>query len=383
MGKPTPASAPNQRPTFAFACGLLACVAFAELLSVGIAIALRSGETREIVRYVQADPIIVSVPTLPDPVAKRAEKAPPRSVEQLLAEYAGDLPNPVQPTAQAPSTFSLTPEYQPQQKDGHTIADPMIERLIDDAINAHGKGDLLAALVKLEEAESHAAQEPLVFYRKALLFEDMGQWERATNNYEKIFTMGPEIGVLYHKAAFKLAHGINPEANKQDLLVIGHILHRITKNKLHARLTIPIRSGSSSEFDPTLIAVEVHHYDLVDNKHIEPVPLSRSDRKSERWLHEPVDWANGEEIAEASYSLPTYTEADTHLFGARKYFGYVAELYYKNELIDQQAYPRRLHAIHAEKQRQPSYEMPFDFPLDEPLPNINPDNPLLPALPRN
>ncbi|MFC5050718.1 tetratricopeptide repeat protein [Rubritalea spongiae] len=385
MGTPTPQSAATRRPTFAFACGLLACIAFAQLLSVGIAIALRSGETREVIRYVKGDPLIVSVPTLRDPIEPKGKAAEPRSIEQILATYASDVEVSSEALETTTATTNSTPvTYSPTPSDSEFfIEDPQAELLIEQAIQEHSKGDIMNALVKLEEAESLASDEPAIFYRKALLFEDMGQWDRATDNYEKIFTMGPSIGVLYHKAAFKLSHGINPEANKQNLLVIGHILHRISDDKLHARLTIPIRSGSNSDFDPTHISVEVHHYDLVDNKRIEPVPPARADAKSERWLNPPMDWADGEEIAEATYTLPSATEADVHLFGERKYFGYVAELYYKNELLDQQAYPRRLHAIHAEKQNQPNYDMPFDFPLDEPLPNINPDNPLLPALPRN
>jgi tetratricopeptide (TPR) repeat protein len=380
MGTPTPLSAAARRPTFAFACGLLACVAFAQLLSVGIAIALRSGETREVVRYVKGDPIIVSVPTLRDPLESELTPSQPRSIEQILQTYAGEVEA---PSAAPEPSFAPSPVPQENASSEYQIDNPQVELLVEQAIQEQSKGDIMNALVKLEEAQSIAENEPAIFYRKALLFEDMGQWDRATDNYEKIFTLGPSIGVLYHKAAFKLSHGINPEANKQDLLVIGHILRRIPKDKLSARLTIPIRSGSNTDFDPTLISVEIHHYDLVDNKRIEPVPPSRSDAKSERWINEPVDWANGEEVAEATYVLPNLSEADAHLFGERKYFGYVAELYYKNELIDQQAWPRRLHAIHAEQQRQPNFDLPFDFPLDEPLPNLNPDNPLLPALPRN
>ena len=159
-------------------------------------------------------------------------------------------------------------------------------------------------------------------------------------------------------------------------------MRRISTDRLQARLTIPIRSVANADFDPSQLEIKVHHYDLVDKKKIEAVPPSRADNIKDRWLHEPVDWANDEEIAESSYTLPPSAVAEEHLFGERTYFGYVAELYYKNELIDQQAYPRRLHAIHAEQQNKQEFAFPLDFPLDEALPNINPDNPLLPALPR-
>ncbi len=378
MGTPTPVSPAAKRPAFTIACGLFACVAFAQFLSVGVAIALRTGETREVIRYIKDDPLIVSVPTLRDE-QPQSTQLKPRSLKQLLANYTDetDLPKISKPTPIERPFLPAIPDQAP------SIPDPAVEKLVRDAHKAHSQGDLLAALIKLEEAEALAPNEPVVFYRKALLFEDMGQWERATNNYEKLFVMGPLIGVYYHKSAFKLSHGINPEPSKQDLLVIGHILHRISSDGLHAKLTIPIRSTANGEFDPTHINVIVHHYDLVDGKKIETVPPSRASNKSERWLHEPVDWMEEEEIAEAVYTIPALTEAETHLFGERKYFGYVAELYYKNELIDQQAYPRRLHAIHAEKQVDPSFDLPMDFPLDEALPNINPNNPLLPALPRH
>ncbi|MFC4991859.1 tetratricopeptide repeat protein [Rubritalea tangerina] len=381
MGTPTPTSPAAKRPAFTIACGLFACVSFAQLLSVGVAIAARTGETREVVRYVKGDPLIVSVPTLRDEVSP-TPSVQPRSLEELLSDYAepsDSLPTENSPPIASfpqPSLAPSTPETAP------TIASPEVKKLVDDAHHAHSKGDMVAALIKLEEASALAPDEPAVFYRMALLFEDMGQWERATDNYEKLFVMGPSIGVYYDKAAFKLSNGINAENPKQDLFVIGHIMRRISDDGLNARLTIPIRSTPGAEFDPTQINVVVHHYDLVDKQRIEPIPPSRANNKTERWLHAPVDWANDEEIAEASYTLPPLSEAETHLFGERKYFGYVAELYYKNELIDQQAYPRRLHAIHAQKQNQPDFDIPLDFPVEEALPNINPDNPLLPALPR-
>ena len=379
MGTPTPESPAPKGSAFTIACGLFACIAFAQLLSVGVAIAARTGETREVVRYVQGAPLIVSVPTLRD-IAPLSGSLNPRSVAEMLEEYTDDGDTALSPPA---STFNTPLFSQPAiPETAPSIQDPMVEKLVRKAHIAHNQGDLIKALLKLEEAESRASTEPAIFYRKALLFEDMGQWERATNNYEKLFVMGPEIGVYYHKAAFKLSNGINPVAQKEQFLVIGHIMRRITPDRLQARLTIPIRMVANSDFDPSQLEIKVHHYDLVDNKKIEAVPPSRADNIQDRWLHEPLDWANDEEIAESSYTLPPSAEAEVHLFGERKYFGYVAELYYKNELIDQQAYPRRLHAIHAKQQFNQGFALPLDFPLDEALPNINPDNPLLPALPR-
>lgn len=377
MGSPVAQSATKKHGTFTFACGLFACVAFAQLLAVGASIASRTGEIREVVRYVESDPVIVSIPTLRDEIPTSSD-INPRTVEQLLADYTNASDAPQTPAVE---DFSAQDSPASTSEDDLNIANPHVEKLINEAYRSYLSGDLLKTLVKLEEAESIDANEPAIFYRKAQLFEDMGQWERATDNYVKLFNMGPSIGVHYHKAAFKLSHGINPESNKQDVFVIGHILRRISPDKLKAKITIPIRSTPDGDFDPTRLEVKVHHYDIVDNKKIEAVPPSRANNIQDRWINPQPDWRTSEEFAESIYTLPSVTEADVHLFGDRKYFGYVAELYYKNELIDQQAFPRRLHAIHAKKNNNSGFDAPLDFPFDEVLPNINPDNPLLPALP--
>jgi len=81
-----------------------------------------------------------------------------------------------------------------------------------------------------------------------------------------------------------------------------------------------------------------------------------------------ADWTETiEESILAEYQLPVLDRADVHLFGDRKYFGNVIELYYKGELMDQYATPGRLHGIHAQEQFkhqiQPDF-LPYDL-LDE------------------
>lgn len=378
MGSPVTQPVSKKHPGFTIACCLFATVAFAQIIAVGVSIAARTGETREVIRYVASDPVIVSVPTLRDP-QPRSTDIKPRSIDEILAAYADDSQTLLIPKSEVepnPDTFTI----QPIANDTPSIANPLVESLVMEAKASHVKGDLIATLTKLEEAEVLDPNEPAVFYGKAQLFEDMGQWDRATDNYEKLFSMGPSIGVLYHKAAFKLSNGINPEAANQDLFIIGNILRRISDDKLTARLTIPIRSTPNGDFDPSKLEVKVHHYDLVDNKKVEAVPPSRAENIVSRWLNSPPNWSSSEEFAESVYTIPKASASDVHIFGVRTYFGYVAELYYKNELVDQQAFPRRLHAIHGKQNSAPSFGDPYDFPLDQILPDINPDNPLLPSI---
>lgn len=377
MGTSVTKPVSKKHPGFTIACSLFATVAFAQIIAVGVSIAVRTGETREVIRYVKSDPVIVSVPTLPDPQPLSTD-IQPRSIEEIMRAYTDDsdttLPQPEQAAAPSPELPKNLAGERTQ------IANPLVEDLVLSAKELHVKGDLVAALNKLEEAEALAPSEPAVYYSIAQIFEDMGQWDKATDHYEKIFTMGPGIGVYYHKAAFKLSNGLNPDNPNLDLFIIGNVLRRISDDKLTARLTIPIRSTPNGDFDPTKIELKVHHYDLVDNKKVEAVPPSRAQNIVSRWLNSPPTWSTNEEFAESTYTIPKASSSDVHIFGIRQYFGYVTELYYKNELVDQQAYPRLLHAIHAKKQNEPSYGSPFDYPLDDSLPDINPENPLLPSI---
>ncbi len=122
MGTPTPESPAAKRPAFTIACGLFACIAFAQLLSVGVAIAARTGETREVVRYVKGAPLIVSIPTLRDEVPLRGN-LDPRSVAEMLEEYTDDSDLPLAASTFAPPLFSqpAIPETAP------SIQDPMVE----------------------------------------------------------------------------------------------------------------------------------------------------------------------------------------------------------------------------------------------------------------
>ncbi len=100
------------------------------------------------------------------------------------------------------------------------------------------------------------------------------------------------------------------------------------------------------------------------------------------WVTEPADWAGGaEESAEAIYELPALELAEVHIFGERRYFGHVVELYYKGELMDQFAHPGRLHGLHARDQYKQHYDpemVPFDILPD--LKGLDGEGMLLPTL---
>jgi len=184
----------------------------------------------------------------------------------------------------------------------------------------------------------------------------MRNWERASTEYDKLFSMGPEIGTYYDIATDKIANGVKDSPDVVPFQ-LGNVIQRVSDDKLSAQINIPVRRQSTREIEPSQINVRIFFYDIVDNKEVEPVPLQREVNIKKYWVSEPTNWeSNDEEVVEAIYTLPVLERSDVHLFGERRYFGHVVELYYKGELMDQAAHPGRLHGIHAKDQ----YEQTFD-----------------------
>ena len=371
----------KQPSAYQVAWGLFACLSVVQLVAIGAAIAVRSGDVREVVRYVREDPIIVSVPTLPDVPQASDQIIQPRSLEQLMLAYSNESPDEAVPSANPLAAPDPVPASQgqstvPFSADTPALS-PKLSALLEKAEKARKAGDSIQALILLGEAQELEKDAPVVQWRQAEVFESMGQWERAADCYESLFLMGPSIGNYYHQAAYKLSNGAESQGSKSEMFALGFIMKRVSEDAQSVQLRIPVKRVENERFDPADVHLVVHHYDLVDRHKVEAVPDSRADQMNERWLHAPVDWANNEEVAEANYEIPAMNASEAHLFGQRSYFGYVVELYYQNELIDQQAQPRKLHSIHAQKQVMPSYGLPFDGEL----PPINEGNPLLPNLP--
>jgi len=364
MGQSTSKRLPPRRPTFTITCSVLALIGFGQLMAVGVAAAIRSGETREVIKYVQSDPIIVSIPTLPD--NPTITPTTPRNYQQLMEEAKDYTPT----IKNSPATLNLAPATLPtNNQTAPPIDNPRIRELI---------------------AQAHRLHKPAINYRKALIFQDMGHWKKAGDEYETLFGMGPKIGAYYQRATLALANGVSPKINTQNLMILGNIIQRINEKDTSAKLIIPVRSTGQDSIEPELVEIKIHFYDIVDGKKIEPVPTERKKQIITKWLSNPVNWEqSGEETLEATYTLPPLRLADVHIFGDRKYYGYVAQLYYKGKILDQQASQGNLHALHAKGNNRPQLPgsdgqlplLPLDFPL-EPLPIINQGSPLLPPLPQ-
>ncbi len=378
-----------RRPTFGVVCGLLCLVAFIQLVMVGVALANRVGETRVVTVKEDGDVKVVYIPTVADagPAVKRVE---PRSYDDLLRAYEGKGGDSVGPyklkserveRPSRPSGVGIRPLEAKGAGRFIAIKNSRVEKLVEEAKELHLSGDVVRAVLKLEEAEVLDAVEPAIMYRRALIFEDMRNWERAGDEYDKLFALGPEVGAYYDIATDKIANGVQ-DAPDVVPFSLGNVVKRLSVNKLTARVVVPIRKLTEREVEPARVEVRIFFYDIVDNKFVEPVPKQRERNIAKRWVTGVADWVGGvEESVEAVYTMPKLELADVHLFGERRYFGHVVELYYKGELMDQYAYPGRLHGIHAKDQYKQHIDpnmIPFDMPDD--LDGLDAEGMLLPTL---
>jgi len=346
----------------------MALVAFIELVAVGVALALRShpaGESRVVERIVK-EYVPVAVPA---PASDPPASAPG---EDLASRPARSQP-PARPVSAAAEPASSTPVL-----GAPPIAEPMVERLVEEARAARVRGDMRGAIVKLEEAGQTAPDDPTVLYLSAEVFETMGLYEKAADHYQKVFALGPQqAGSLFELASHKLSHGFEEGRSMTGHLALGRIRQfsdpRVTGGE-KVIITIPVVSAPARTINPDLVDLKVRFFDKIDDEVREAAP--DSEREFE-WGTAPVDWkGTPEELLQVSYFIPQEAAVDAHLLGERRYFGHIVELRYEDELIDQQAWPRTLARKANVPQRHPLF-VPEEFIPED----LNVLNPLLPPLP--
>ncbi|MEM9079813.1 MAG: hypothetical protein AAGC74_03870, partial [Verrucomicrobiota bacterium] len=264
------------------------------------------------------------------------------------------------------------------------IADPTVERLVEEARDYRVGGDSMRALMKLEEAEKQASDEPNILYQFAEVYEAMGLYDKAADYYQQVFGLGTVgAGSLYELAAVKLTNGISQPEDMAGRFALGRIrLFADTQWTEGQRviLTIPVSAATGLQFTEEelqrALEIKVHLYDD-DNGN----PKMRDEVTSSvdtQWVTPPVDWQDGgEELLRVIYEIPFQGTGEQHLLGGRRYLGQVVELFYQGELIDRLASPRRLAREFGNARGEEIYFYPENYVPDD----FNFDNPLLPPLP--
>jgi len=151
----------TRRPTFAVVTGGLILVGFVQLIMLGLALAGRVGETRVVELEKDADVKLVYIPTLADDVPE-ADDVKPRSYEDLLENYGknsasiGDYKLPEvqqQPQKQFSPGFGIRPSASFDSGRFPSIKNSRVEKLVEEAKDLHLEGDVVRAILKLEEAD--------------------------------------------------------------------------------------------------------------------------------------------------------------------------------------------------------------------------------------
>ena len=369
---------PTTRPTFAIACWVMALIAFAQLITIGTALAIRKTPQQA-----------TTSPRITPPLIQTK----PRSLEEILASTPDiDTTQPTkpdQPTIHVPAPHSSQPTAStPSSLHLSRIADPRVERLAKEARALQIDGDLMRSMLKLDEAQRIDPSEPAVLYQKALLFEQMGIYIKAADHYQKIYEMGIAAGNYYTLASQKLTQGMDSMQARRAVISIGPTALRKKKSPegvKHVDLSVTILGRPDKPIVPDDVLVQIYFYDQLNGGKI-----TKADKRAittTTWADSHVDWqdAGNQETLYASYTISDSDLSDTHLFGRREYYGYVIELIYKGEVVDQKAQPGRLNSIHAQNFiPDPADVAPMPWLEDDTnslLPE-KPDNYTLPPLPQ-
>lgn len=313
---------------------MLGLLAFGQLLTAGVALAVRMERSREVRVEEKVVTRIVTVAATPPKAAKEVVAVAPASPSALPPPDPTPLP-PAQPLVAPP------------------IADPVVERLVKEARTARVAGDMGTALNKLEEAQRIAPGEPSVLYETGMTYETMAAFEphladRASDAYLAVMALGvTEAGALYPLAAAKIRDGISMPSDLRGELALGlPVVFPDDPNEEGERVvvTVPVQAAPGTEIAANDLVVKVQFYESTmaeGRKQILPAAEGLSETVYE-WVSGEFDFVGGEEKLRVTYSLPPQELQQEHLFGKRSYYGHTVEVFYKGELIDTQASPRHL-----------------------------------------
>ncbi len=326
---------------FHISCWIIGLVAFVQLMSVGVALAFKNQQIpqpreRIVKEYVVApgppSALVTAADEKPEPIAA----LPPKPIAVVSPK---PLPESKEVLTDLESVTKVAEEDVLNLPP--PVLDPIVEALLKDARQARVEGDLIQALTKLQEAELREPRDPNVLYSLGATYEAFGIFDKARDYYYEVFNLGPNAGSLFEKASFKVAQGLVPDVKNLACLGWGRMTNPIQEQNGERRtLILPVEVDTNKDFDPMLFTPRVRFYEEVDGK-IGQAIIRQGDSGSE-WVTGTADWKDGEEIAEVWYFVPDQDPATGLLFGQRKFYGFVAELYYDGRLSDIRAHPRTL-----------------------------------------
>jgi hypothetical protein len=361
---------PKQILVFRLSCWFMGLVALSQLIVSGVALAMRIESSRE-VKVVEK---IVALAV--EPKSPKLTPAP----ELTPAPVPAPAPRVFVPETQEPQDVVTIPLPVARPLDTPPIADPIAERLVNEARSARIAEDMISAITKLEDVLRTNPTEPNALFELGLCHEAMGIYDRARAYYHKVKELGTSgAGTLFLKASDKLIAGFEQPQDKINRIVLGRanvFRDPNIEEGSKVSITIPVQCVPGEQIEGRDLEVKVTFFDMLGAKK-EIVEADTNSCKIEyKWITDPLDWASGEERLLVHYTIPPQDVQQEHLFGDKQYYGQVVELTYKGELIDAQAWPRILAHKMNRADATPfinDQEMPSGYnPVNPLLPNIDP-----------
>ena len=278
----------------------------------------------------------------------------PEVFRKQMEEASAVLPSPpleglggrgqIRITRASPSLNEILATTSRQAHPAHRIADPNVERLLNTGIELRASGNTLAALRTLQSAAEKLPDHPRIISEIAGTYSQMGLSDKAASYWERVYRLGEARAGAYFDMADMVLKGKQLEliSRKDSLLTISDVAElRDRKITAGERITLRVTIQANPGAQPAGadMALLVYFYDLVDGKRFLP---STADT-SESYISAPYDWQNGKtEAIEVTYYQPVFTPEQKRDLGERVYYGYIVELYYRDELQDVVAAPRKL-----------------------------------------
>ena len=223
------------------------------------------------------------------------------------------------------------------------------QELVEQSRAAASKGDTDTAIQLLEDAEAQVPQQPAALAEVAVQLEKCSAPARALKLWERVHQFGISAGIYYSAADAKLnlLQSKTAEEAKADFsggikgaaLRFAKLSMREHQGSTPARrsftLEVPVQRGETSKIEVRDVSVQVQFYDQLNGRILERTNAAIR----WKWSSAPVDWRD-----EPVETLEVdYRQTQSRSLGEeRRYFGYVASVYYKDKLLDTRADPLRL-----------------------------------------
>lgn len=237
----------------------------------------------------------------------------------------------------------------------HDISHPVARRMLAMALEYRASGNMQAALLSLKDANTLSPNHPRVLSEIASTYSQMSLDDKAAEYWRSVYVLGPErAGAFYDLADMALKGNLLEDtAPVVPVLSLGKIetlQHQALPEGERVKVRIPVQSRPGTVPNAADMAMLVYFYDQVNGTDAAPTTADTA----EIFVSQPYDWQeSGLEIIEETYFQPTFTDAQKKELGDRKYYGYIIELYYRDELQDVVAEPSELMGL---KPGQPQQE---------------------------